>query len=202
MARMTSIGFDLDNTIINYDLSAQKYGQKIGIEGVRSVSELKSKLKDGKLAVDEWTRAQSWIYGEGLAHATVQRDFLPLLEQLADREYSVYVVSHKTQFGPIQFGSVPFVEFTLKWLNNSSLGSILEKNVNLFFEETRRLKVQRISQLSLDFFVDDLVEVINDKYFPEHTIGILYGDSPLGPKEPQRVIQNFSQLFNIVAASE
>jgi hypothetical protein len=202
VARMTSIGFDLDNTIINYDMSAQKYGQKIGLEGVRSISELKSKLKVGGLTVDEWTRAQSWIYGEGIAHATVQCDLLPLLEKLADRKYSIHVVSHKTEFGPRQFGSVPFVEFTLQWLNNSSLGSILEKNVNLFFEETRRLKVQRISQLSLDFFVDDLVEVINDKDFPEHTIGILYGDIPLGPNKPQRVIQNFSQLLGIVAASE
>jgi hypothetical protein len=124
------------------------------------------------------------------------------LEKLADRQYSIHVVSHKTEFGPRQFGSIPFVEFTLQWLNNSSLGSILEKNVNLFFEETRRLKVQRISQLSLDFFVDDLVEVINHKDFPEHTIGILYGDIPLGPNKPQRVIQNFSQLLGIVAASE
>lgn len=202
MARKTSIGFDLDNTIINYDLSAQTYGQKIGIENVSSINALKSKLKDGRLAVDEWTKAQSWIYGEGLLYATVQSDLIPILKQLAHQNYSIYVVSHKTEFGPIQFGSVPFIELTLKWLNNSYLGSILEKNVNLFFEETQKHKIRRISQLDLDFFIDDLVEVINHTDFPEQTIGILYGDFPFGPEKSQRVIKNFSQLFSIMETSE
>lgn len=199
---MTTIGFDLDNTVINYDLSAFKYSQIMGFDEVRSISELKGLLKSEKFATDGWTRAQSWIYGEGLAYATIQDGLLSVMRFLANHDYSFYIVSHKSKIGPSKFGSIQFIECTLEWLKNSPIGAMFEKNINLFFEETRREKIQRIIHLNLDFFVDDLIEVIYDKHFPENTTGILYDNSLPVSKGRPHIIQNFFQLISVVTGNE
>ncbi len=200
MKKMASIGFDLDNTIIDYSLSAKQYAQQVGIQDVFSLGELRKILNGIDHAHDAWTRAQSWIYGEGLQFAAIQENLTTQLTRLHDQDFSIFVVSHKTEYGPKSFGSVEFVNLALEWLNSSPLGSLLTKNVNLFFEETRELKLKRIRNLQLNFFVDDLIEVLEDALFPRETIGIHFCEESTSSRKETRKIVNFSDLNELVVS--
>lgn len=200
MTKMSSIGFDLDNTIIDYRLSANHYAQKIGIENIHSLPELRKVLNGHDQEDDAWTRAQSWVYGEGLRFATIQENLTAQLTRLKDLDFSIFVVSHKTEYGPKKYGSVAFVNLALEWLSASSLSSALSKNVNLFFEESRELKLERINRLKLNFFVDDLPEVLEDYLFPKETIGIHFREDSTSSRRATPAIGNFSQLTDLVTS--
>lgn len=198
--RMSSIGFDLDNTIIDYGLPAKLYAQNIGIANITSLPELRKAMNGNDPSGDAWTRAQSWIYGEGLRFADIHENLTTQITELQERSFSIFVISHKTEYGPKNYGSVAFVDLALEWLSASPLSSVLSKNENLFFEGTRELKLERIRSLNLDFFVDDLVEVLEDSRFPRETIGIHYCEDATSSKTTTSTIGNFSQLTGFLAS--
>jgi hypothetical protein len=52
-------------------------------------------------------------------------------------------------------------------------------NENIYFMPTRDAKIQKIEQLDLDWFVDDLLEVLLDENFPTHTTKYLLADEEI-----------------------
>ena len=44
----------------------------------------------------------------------------------------------------------------------------------LFFIQTRKGKIKKITELDLDYFIDDLPEIFKDRTFPKETKKILF----------------------------
>jgi hypothetical protein len=64
-----SFGFDLDNTLVDYSISAQIYSRSNNLEKCEDISSLRSLLKTNDPTGRRWQEAQSWIYTEGLSFA-------------------------------------------------------------------------------------------------------------------------------------
>ena len=67
------------------------------------------------------------------------------------------------------------------------------KKKNIFFFTTRKKKITQIKKLKLNFFIDDLPEVLCDKNFPTITKKILFSKS----KNSNKDIININNWFKI-----
>ena len=56
---------------------------------------------------------------------------------------------------------------------------IINNKERIFFESSAIAKIRKIKSLNLDFFVDDLVTILNHRQFPDVTKKILFNSSAL-----------------------
>jgi hypothetical protein len=114
--------------------------------------------------VNNWLEVQEWLYTEGLKHAKLNAGVLALIRRLKELESPIFIVSHKTSYS--QNKRLNLIDPANNWLQ-TNLENLLEENqINVYFEESRRDKIQRISKLELTHFVDDLKEVFEEEMFP------------------------------------
>jgi len=162
-------GFDLDNTLINYDLSAQEYSKQIGIPNQKSVNSLRSYLLT-KHGENYWTKAQSWIYTAGLANAEISQGAIEAIEKLVAGNYKVSIISHKTKFGPIQYGSTPFRSAAIEWIANSKLFKYFPNLDNIYFTDSIQEKIYFIRECKLSHYVDDLLKIFLMDDYPKYDL--------------------------------
>jgi hypothetical protein len=170
----TRIGFDLDNTLIDYSRSARVYGLREGLGEIRDLNMLRTRLRKDDSTDKSWQRAQSWIYTDGMALARISSGFVKLKEFLEQSGSILFVVSHKTEKTPDDFGGDPLRDLATTWIKNSLGLEFLKRDINLFFLGTRDEKVKKINDLGLSFFIDDLLDVLKHPYFPSTTQKIWY----------------------------
>jgi hypothetical protein len=166
------IGVDFDNTIVAYDgvflaaaterglLPAEFRGDK---QAIRDAIRL---LPDGEPA---WQRLQGFVYGAGIAAATMFTGVDAFLRRCRREAQDVFVVSHKTEYGHLDPARVNLREAALGWMRRQGLlgadgGGLSVEQV--FFESTRADKLRRIALLGCTHFIDDLAEVLSDPEFP------------------------------------
>lgn len=171
---MPHFGFDLDNTLIDYSESCQIYADLQGFDKVNTLTELRNLLKPLDYNSESWTKAQSWIYGEGLKYAKLSTDVVEFLNKLKERRWSISIHSHKTRIGPLRFGEVRFQDLMNRWIKDSLLPSYVDINSNLFFYTSLELKVLGIQKVNLTHYVDDLPKVFASPNFPRHLRSYLY----------------------------
>jgi hypothetical protein len=171
---------DLDNTLINYGpaygfllsevLKEEKYeSQSFDKESAkRLILERKGNL--------EWTEAQGKLYSKYLAHAEFFPGVFDFLREARISGYDVVIVSHKTKF-PYEGERVDLQACAISWLQSRLPSDILNLEIseNLFFEETKKAKIDRISELGCEVFVDDLEEILRD--LPLRIMRILFRGS-------------------------
>ncbi|AMA58824.1 hypothetical protein BCCGELA001_22800 [Bradyrhizobium sp. CCGE-LA001] len=177
------IGIDFDNTIICYDKVFAAVARQRGLvpEGWQG---LKTDVRDhlrsragGELA---WQGLQGFVYGKGIGGAEIfpgVREFLAACRQAGA---SVYIVSHKTQFGHQDPDRVDLREAARGWLRSAGLIDATDAALaagNIYFEDTLAAKVERLASLELDIFIDDLVDVFEQPHFPKATRSILFTQS-------------------------
>ncbi|KKS97789.1 MAG: hypothetical protein UV73_C0005G0066 [Candidatus Gottesmanbacteria bacterium GW2011_GWA2_43_14] len=182
------IGIDLDNTIISYDRvfinAAQTLKMPVGGEN-------KIKLRDNLRQMEKgeqlWQKLQKVVYGFRYLEAEIMPGFEEFMSAVKAGGHQIYVVSHKTKylFGDRKINLQQNME---DYLNKKGL---LDKPYNLdgeniFFEESRNLKLERIKKLKCDYFIDDLPEVLTAENFPGKTERILLSDESL-PGLPENV---------------
>jgi len=165
------VGIDLDNTIINYEKVFYDVALEKGL--------INNKIEKTKTAVknyiindsgeDNWTRLQGSVYGDSIVKAPYYDGFLDFLELAKEKNIEVFIVSHKTKY-PYLGDRVNLHDSARKWLK---FNGFFEKeyliNENVFFRVTKDEKVSKISELSLDFFIDDLSEILLHDSFPSNT---------------------------------
>ena len=160
------IGLDLDNTLIDYDLSFIAAAETLKLKLLPSIIS-RIQIRDFLRATENgeivWQRLQGLAYGRfakdnARLYAGVKR-FLWRCKQLG---HSVTVVSHKTEFGHFDNNNSPLREIALQFLSSQNL---LDTNSELIkrvvFTNTREEKIKCIANESFDWFVDDLPEVIH-----------------------------------------
>ena len=177
-------GFDLDNTIIDYGISVEKYCLNAKIPKQEKITNLRSYLRRIDPSDLKWQEAQSWIYIDGLQYAKLNEGIEDLCVYLLSKNIGVFIVSHKTNKTQDRFGGRDLFSPVVNWIQHSNIKNFFNINENIYFMPTRDAKIQKIEQLDLDWFVDDLLEVLLDKNFPTHTTKYLLADEEISELSP------------------
>jgi len=169
------IGLDLDNTIIDYSAVFAPIAKQIGLMPdsiqVRTKTDVKKWLREN-CGEESWMKLQGQVYGKYIQQATVYEGCKEFIAFVQNKGASVTIVSHKTALGHYDSAKVNLHNAALEWLEKngffspSDVGMKLE---NVHFRETRHEKIQKISDLGCDVFIDDLTEVLMDQSFPDST---------------------------------
>jgi hypothetical protein len=164
------IGIDFDNTIADYTGVFHRVGVKLGWLP-KEVGQTKEDVKAyfinaGKEA--KWTELQGIVYGKEINHAKPYLSCLETLQQLKNQGVVLKLISHKTKY-PIIGNKVNFHIAATNWLKSNHF--IDECNApftlaDLFFNETKELKMLSIKQLRCDIFIDDLQSILTHPSFP------------------------------------
>ena len=177
------IGIDFDNTIICYDKVFAAVARQRGLVPEGWVG-LKTEVRDllrsrvgGELA---WQGLQGFVYGKGIGGAEIYPGVREFFATCRKAGASVYIVSHKTQFGHQDPERVDLREAARGWLRRAGLIDAADAALaagNIYFEDTLVAKVERLASLQLDIFIDDLVDVFEQPHFPKATRSILFTQS-------------------------
>jgi hypothetical protein len=162
-----SFGFDLDNTLIDYSISAQIYSKSNNLEICEDITSLRSLLKTNDPTGRKWQEAQSWIYTEGLSFAYPNTGAKELCSYLESNNFKLQIVSHKTTHTPKFCGEKPLRSLASQWIKESELSIYFSDEEMIHYELTRVNKVKKIKVLNLNYFVDDLLEVFTEHEYPK-----------------------------------
>ena len=166
------IGFDFDNTIVNYDLVFSQIADQLNLEYLDSPKNSIKNYYEVELGQRNlWKKVQFKVYCELISKIEPSDKFIALLHWLIENKHDIFIVSHKSQNIKINNKNLNLREPAKKWLERNI--PIFNKE-RIFFESSAIAKIRKIKSLSLDFFVDDLVTILNLRQFPLLTKKILY----------------------------
>ena len=193
-----SFGFDLDNTLIDYSAAVEEYCRIKSLIPCTNIGLLREQLGKKSSSDHEWQLAQGWLYTEGLRFAQPSLGSIDLCKYLIQEGYQLFIVSHKTSHTPDFCGNTPLHDFANNWIKKSSIGNYFKETGQIYYEPTRKLKVKKIRELALNYFVDDLEEVFNESEFPINTKSFLiYKGSSQNSKV--KCVSDFSDIKEILA---
>lgn len=200
------IGIDFDNTIICYD----KVFKKLSSEQKLFPRNLKKKQKIKQYIIKMysekfWTFLQSLIYGEEIESAepfpSVKKTLLNL-----KKKHDLYLVSHKSKF-PYLGKRINLIEKSIIWLKkNKFIGckNYIFMSKNIFFEKSIKSKVDRITKIKCDIFIDDLKILLD--FLPLKVFKIHFGTNLQNKKKHIRKLydsfSHWDQLENKIKKYE
>lgn len=176
------IGIDFDNTIACYDTLFHEVALKENFISRRwsgcGKTELRNYLRNQPNGEKTWMKLQGLVYGKYMNGAEMLSGFANFILSCKARNYKVFIVSHKTEYGHYDSEKISLRNEALKWMHDNRFFDpeyfgINEKDVH--FANTRREKVKTISNLKCDWFIDDLPEVFEESHFPIETKKVLFG---------------------------
>lgn len=171
------IGFDFDNTIVNYD----------GVFHRAAIDRalIPADTPKNKLAVrdtlrqsgreDDWTELQGYVYGARMSDAEPYPGLLDVLRQFRARRITCAIVSHKTRH-PFRGPAYDLHQAARAWIMDvlrDKAGALVPHD-HIFLEVTKEDKLARIAELGCSHFIDDLPEILLAPAFPAPTQGILF----------------------------
>jgi fermentation-respiration switch protein FrsA (DUF1100 family) len=171
--RSRRFGFDLDNTIVDYSASVERYCFDNALQICKTIEELRALLQEIDDSGYHWQIAQGWLYTDGLSYAKPADGVIDLCEYLKARNFKLFIISHKTTHTPVFCGYKELRGVATKWISSRGLSKYFVDTENIFFEATRNLKIKRIQSLSLHYFVDDLVQIFQDPSYPKKIVSFL-----------------------------
>lgn len=179
------IGVDFDNTIACYDQVFFSLARTLHVLD-ESVEPSKARVKERVLSRPDgdliWQKMQGQAYGRYMYLASVFPGFIEFLYLSRIKGHSVFVVSHKSEYGHFDEDRVPLRDSAMNWMRVHGLVGTTALSLNedeVFFEQTRELKVNRIRELGCTHFIDDLQDVFVEPSFPAGTGKVLF--------DPQRM---------------
>lgn len=174
------IGVDLDNTLVTYDEVMHRVAVQEGIistgvgKNKKDIRDRIQQLPDGE---SRWRKLQAIVYGQRIGEAKLidgVREFFDLCKR---HQVKVYIVSHKAKRATLDEVGISLRAAALLWMRRNGffdadgLG-LSERDV--YFESTRREKLDRIRELGCTHFIDDLEETFLEESFPGNVARILY----------------------------
>jgi hypothetical protein len=200
------IGIDLDNTILKYDevfhflaLDQSWIDQGCFPDKNAVKKGLSEKAEDSNQSENRWQQLQAWAYGSHIEKALVFDGLFEFVRQAQQCGDKLFVVSHKTEFSSYD-PSVQLRNAALNTLNQRGFfkpvneGGLGFEQQDVFFASSLDEKIQKIKDLNLTHFIDDLSKVICHREFPVETKGILF--VPLSDQETGG-IRGFQRWNNI-----
>lgn len=177
------IGIDFDNTLICYDEVFQAIAQSWGLS-VSGAPASKEEIRACARATSEgdltWQRMQALAYGPKILDAKPAPGAREFLEECAERQIPLRLISHKTEFAAQDCTRTNLRTAALSWM--AAHGFLQPQgplaSAHCLFLDTRAEKIARIRAESCTHFIDDLPEVFEDPQFPGEVSKLLY--CPLG----------------------
>ncbi|MBO0350651.1 hypothetical protein J0895_16425 [Phormidium pseudopriestleyi FRX01] len=199
---MFRIGIDFDNTIVCYDRLFPKIASDLGLvkDAVfSSKNDVKAHLLQQKSGDLTWQKLQGQVYGKYMLQSDIFHEFHEFLYLSKQRGVHLYIVSHKSEFGHFDEEKISLRQQALNWLKQQEIvgtdrWSISENNI--FFESTRKDKIERIKSLECTHFIDDLQVVLMDKNFPNIQKLWFNPDPPSLTEESINNFQSWRQITN------
>lgn len=193
------IGIDLDNTIIDYDEVFYKYAAKNNLvpSGTEKSKEaIKGYLRSQPNGEKLWINLQILVYGEGVREATFKEGAIEFLRRCKRENIRVSIISHKTEFDNLGVG-IPLRRFALEWMNkrklfSSSLGLSYE---DIFFCQAKTSKIQMIRNRNCTHFIDDLIDIFLDPFFPEETEKLYYSPNDFPPRDGITHFKSWEEIY-------
>jgi len=136
---------------------------------------------DGEFA---WQRLQGHVYGNGIVGAAMFEGVDSFLRRCRAEGSTVFIVSHKTEYGHHDAARVNLRKAALDWMTGQGFFHADRYGIpmeHVFFEGTRPEKLARIASLACTHFIDDLEEVLSDTKFPPGVTRILFSET--GPAD-------------------
>ncbi len=178
------IGIDLDNTIVSYEKSLMRIASRLGIKNIPNPGLAKQEIKkilNENIGRDfRWQKIQGLLYGRLLKYADPMPGVLNFLSLCKVRGYKIFIVSHKTEFGHFDKTKTSLRESALEWIDANLIDGLSNPFLchnNIYFASSQDEKINLIEQLDLDFFIDDLDEVL-DKITNTHLKKLLFSSMP------------------------
>jgi len=171
------IGIDFDNTIVSYDDLFHLIATEKKL--------IPSNIDKNKLSVrnylrstgreDEWTRMQGEVYGLRMSEAKIYPGALEFMFAARSQGHELFIISHKTKT-PFMGPPYDLHEAAQAWVSSNLRCSneFLFDAGHLFYELTKEAKIDRISEVGCDIFIDDLPEILAMDSFPINTRKILF----------------------------
>ncbi len=172
------IGIDLDNTIICYDqlfywLAAERSlvppgspGNPGSPGGIMTKSQVRDHLRaTGR--EEEWTRLQGEAYGPRIREALPFPGVVDFISHCRREAVDVFIISHKTRH-PYLGERHDLHAAALGWLEHHGFftPAVGLSRGDVFLEETKSGKLERIARQRCTHFIDDLPEILFDPEFP------------------------------------
>jgi len=176
---MFVIGIDFDNTIVDYDKLFYCVAYERGLvkeDAFINKKAIRDNIRNLPEGETKWRRLQTIVYGPRIGEAKLMNGVVGFLKQCHEKAAPVYIISHKTEFAGSDISGINLRIAALTWMKKNNLFNhrelgLTEKNV--YFEETREGKINRVKYLNCTHFIDDLEETFIEKTFPVNVEKIL-----------------------------
>jgi hypothetical protein len=171
------IGFDFDNTIVNYDSLFHKVALEQGVIE-HSVPVNKVAVREYLRAAnreDVWTEMQGYVYGARMSEAEAYPGVIQAMRRLKRAGHTLAIVSHKTKH-PYLGKQYDLHAAARDWITQSlhENGEPLIPMQHIFFELTKDQKIARIRDFGCEAFIDDLPEILLSPIFPSEVTRYLF----------------------------
>ncbi len=166
------LGIDLDNTLICYDDLFRRLAWEAGALN-ESIPPRKDAVRDALRQAGQeplWTALQGLAYGPRLCDATPFPGIAAAFAAFHARGWRVAIVSHKTRT-PYAGPAYDLHQAARDWLAAQPWIELVHE---VFLEETKSAKLQRIASLGCDWFIDDLPELLTAPEFPAEVRRVLF----------------------------
>ena len=121
------VGFDFDNTIIDYTSSFIQLAKKKNLvppEINKDKISIRNYLRDQNIE-KEWTVLQGEVYGKNIMNAVIYKGLLDIFEHLSSKNFKIKIISHKTKF-PYLGEKVNLRNAALEWIKKNKKNQRVE----------------------------------------------------------------------------
>ncbi|MDP1837968.1 MAG: hypothetical protein Q8N31_13835 [Reyranella sp.] len=192
------IGLDFDNTLVDYAEAFRAEAARLDLGRVSTKTEIRDCLRLRAGGEIVWQKLQARVYGPGIAQAQMMQGARAFIDECIRRKIPLAIISHKTRYAAQDPGGVDLRQAAREWLGRQNIGIAHE---NVFFEETREAKLNRIGRLDCRYFVDDLSEVLLDQQFPPTTQRLWLTAAMETPQPPIDAAGDWFQIARYIFVS-
>lgn len=198
------IGIDFDNTIANYDrvfpIAAAEMGLLSG-SAADSKNTVRAILRNRDGGERDWQRLQGQVYGQHMLKAEMFEGVDDFLFAAKASSSNVQIVSHKTKYGHFDAAEIDLHKAARTWMEahgffEANLFALSPDAIS--FLPTRAEKVERLAQLELDVFIDDLPEVFLEPGFPSTTQRMVFTNGKSTQEGPFEQFHDWGSLEKAV----
>jgi hypothetical protein len=184
------IGIDFDNTLVSYDRLFHRIAGEAGVIPA-DLPITKTAVRDHLRAVDRenyWTEMQGEVYGARMGEAEIFPGAFDFIRWSVAQGIELAIISHKTRH-PYRGPQHDLHAAARGWVDTSLVLETvpLIPPERVYFEFTKEAKLARIGTLGCDYFIDDLLDILQAPGFPSDTARILFAPHGLDAAVPNIV---------------
>ncbi len=195
------LGIDFDNTIVCYDEIFYRVAMERKLIPA-DLSPRKEQVRDYLRKAgreDDWTEMQGYVYGSRMAEVNPFPGVIACITAVVKSGINVRVISHKTRT-PYLGHPYDLHGAAKSWMQQQGFFDperIAMKDEQIFFLETKRMKLEQIIRCGCKWFIDDLPEFFLEGSFPDNVKKLLFDPAHSFRSDSAAFIQRFDSWADI-----